>query len=50
MYVQIDGEPEIGGNRMEIEVLPRALRILVPRHAHPDLFQESPHELRDVPG
>jgi diacylglycerol kinase (ATP) len=45
MYLQVDGEPENAGTSMTIEVLSRALHILVPRNAKSGLFQQSPKGL-----
>ena len=47
MYVQIDGEPENGGTSMTIEVVPHALRILVPRNTQCELFQASPRRFTE---
>lgn len=41
MFVQIDGEPELGGKQLEIEVLPQALRVLVPENAPQSLYTQS---------
>lgn len=41
IYVQIDGEPEQGGEQIEIEVLPQALRVLVPESAPQSLYSRS---------
>jgi len=40
MYVQIDGEPEQGGEQINIEVLPQALRVLVPENAPQSLYTQ----------
>lgn len=41
IYVQIDGEPEQSGEQVEVEVLPRALRVLVPESAPQSLYSQS---------
>jgi diacylglycerol kinase family enzyme len=41
MYVQVDGEPENSEGEVSIEVLPRALHILVPEKAPRALFEQS---------
>jgi YegS/Rv2252/BmrU family lipid kinase len=41
MYVQVDGEPENSDREVSIQVLPRALRILVPEKAPRALFGQT---------
>ena len=41
MYVQIDGEPEQGGEQIDIQVLPQALHVLVPENAPQSLYTQS---------
>jgi diacylglycerol kinase family enzyme len=41
LSIQIDGEPEQGGELIEIEVLPQALRVLVPEKAPQSLYSQS---------
>jgi diacylglycerol kinase (ATP) len=38
LYIQMDGEPEVGGEQVTIEVLPRALNVVVPAQAPKSLF------------
>jgi diacylglycerol kinase family enzyme len=40
MYVQIDGEPEQGGEQIDIQVLPQALHVLVPENAPQSLYTQ----------
>lgn len=37
--VQMDGEPMLGGNKVEIRILPRSLRVLLPSQANRYLIQ-----------
>jgi YegS/Rv2252/BmrU family lipid kinase len=39
IYLQMDGEPEIGGKQVSISVLPRSLKVLIPERAPNELFQ-----------
>lgn len=39
LYLQLDGEPELGGERVEISVLHKAMKVLVPEQAPDSLFQ-----------
>jgi diacylglycerol kinase family enzyme len=39
IYLQMDGEPEFGGNQVSISVLPRNLKVLIPEGAPEMLFQ-----------
>jgi diacylglycerol kinase (ATP) len=39
IYLQMDGEPEFGGERVSISVLHRALKVLIPDRAPEALFQ-----------
>jgi diacylglycerol kinase (ATP) len=41
IYLQMDGEPEIGGMRVVITVLPKALKVLIPDHAPKTLFEAA---------
>jgi YegS/Rv2252/BmrU family lipid kinase len=41
LYMQIDGEPEQGNRQIDIEVVPQALRVLVPRKAPQSLYTQS---------
>jgi diacylglycerol kinase (ATP) len=41
MYVQIDGEPEVGGQEVTIRVIPRKLKILVPDQSPSHLFERN---------
>ena len=43
IYLQMDGEPEIGGTRVSVSVLPRQLKVIVPEQAPGSLFR-YPHE------
>jgi YegS/Rv2252/BmrU family lipid kinase len=45
MHVQVDGEPEDSDGEVFIQVLPRALRVLVPEKAPRALFGQSPLSL-----
>lgn len=45
MYVQVDGEPEKGNGRIDIRVLPKSLRVLVPEKAPRALFGSPPVSL-----
>ena len=38
IYLQLDGEPEYGGERVTVSVLPRALKVLIPDTAPKTLF------------
>lgn len=39
IYLQMDGEPEFGGQQVAVSVLPRALKVLIPETAPQSLFQ-----------
>ena len=41
IYIQMDGEPEIGGEHVTIEVLPRLLKVLIPEQASKSLLQNA---------
>jgi diacylglycerol kinase family enzyme len=41
IYLQLDGEPEIGGKQVAIAVLPKSLRVLIPDKAPKSLFQAN---------
>jgi YegS/Rv2252/BmrU family lipid kinase len=41
IYLQMDGEPEIGGKRVAITVLPKALKVLIPDQAPKTLFEAA---------
>lgn len=41
LFLQIDGEPEQGGAQIDIEVIPQALRVLVPKKAPQSLYSHS---------
>lgn len=41
IYIQMDGEPEIGGEHVTIEVLPRLLKVLIPDQASKSLFSNA---------
>jgi YegS/Rv2252/BmrU family lipid kinase len=41
IYIQMDGEPEVGGEQVTIEVLPRALRVMIPDQSSQSLFQSA---------
>jgi diacylglycerol kinase (ATP) len=41
IFIQMDGEPEIGGDRVTVEVLPRQLKVLIPENSTNTLFQGS---------
>jgi diacylglycerol kinase family enzyme len=45
MHIQLDGEPEEGGNEVAIHVIPKALKILVPEESRLDLFNHEPLEV-----
>lgn len=40
IYLQMDGEPEVGGRHLAISVLPRQLKVIIPDQAPHDLFQK----------
>ncbi len=44
IYLQMDGEPEFGGMRVSISVLPRVLKVLIPDQASKSLFQADHHQ------
>lgn len=39
IYLQMDGEPEFGGRKVSISVLPRSLKVIIPEGAPKELFQ-----------
>jgi diacylglycerol kinase family enzyme len=39
IFIQMDGEPEVGGEQVTIEVLPRVLRVMIPDQASQSLLQ-----------
>ena len=39
IFIQMDGEPEVGGEQVTIEVLPRVLRVMIPDLASQSLLQ-----------
>jgi diacylglycerol kinase (ATP) len=39
IYLQMDGEPEIGGRKVSIRVLPKSLKVMIPEGAPKELFQ-----------
>jgi YegS/Rv2252/BmrU family lipid kinase len=39
IYIQMDGEPEVGGERVAIEVIPQELKVLIPDQSSQSLFQ-----------
>lgn len=41
IYLQMDGEPEVGGKQVAISVLPRQLKVIVPDQAPHDLFRRD---------
>lgn len=41
IHMQMDGEPEIGGTRVSVSVLPRQLKVLVPNQAPDSLFEHQ---------
>lgn len=41
IYLQMDGEPETSGQRVEVSVLPRQLKVMIPEKAPANLFQLS---------
>ena len=41
IYLQMDGEPEIGGTKVEVSVLHRQLKVLVPDQAPDNLFRNQ---------
>ena len=41
MYIQMDGEPDAGGGKVDIRVLPRALNVLVPEGAPQQIFSKK---------
>ncbi|MBK5108692.1 MAG: diacylglycerol kinase family lipid kinase [Anaerolineales bacterium] len=41
IHMQMDGEPEIGGTRVSVSVLPRQLKVLVPDQAPDSLFENQ---------
>ncbi len=42
LYFQLDGEPAVVAHRVAIRVLPRALRVLMPKHVAATLVSEAP--------
>lgn len=42
IYLQMDGEPEVGGQQVAISVLPRQLKVMVPDQAPSSLFLSQP--------
>ncbi len=44
IYLQMDGEPEFGGEQVSISVLHRALKVLIPDQAPKSLFQANHHQ------
>ena len=44
IYLQLDGEPEYGGERVTVSVLPRALKVLIPDTAPKSLFHVDPQK------
>lgn len=42
IYLQMDGEPEFGGQQVAISVLPRQLKVMVPDQAPSSLFLSQP--------
>ena len=40
IYLQLDGEPDVGDGGVSISVLPKALKVLVPEEASPKLFSD----------
>jgi YegS/Rv2252/BmrU family lipid kinase len=42
IYLQMDGEPEVGGQQVAISVLPRQLKVMVPDRAPSSLFLSQP--------
>jgi diacylglycerol kinase (ATP) len=53
MFLQMDGEPSKGGKKTEIEVLPRALKVLLPSNTPQTLFakaKESTTQTESVDG
>ena len=41
IFIQMDGEPEIGGEQVTVEVLPHALRVMIPDQSSQSLFQNA---------
>ena len=41
IFIQMDGEPEIGSEQVTVEVLPRALRVMIPDRSSQSLFQNA---------
>ncbi|UCD41502.1 MAG: diacylglycerol kinase family lipid kinase [Chloroflexota bacterium] len=41
IFLQMDGEPEIGGRQVSISVIPRGLKVLIPEGAPEELFQAN---------
>jgi len=41
IFIQMDGEPEDGGEQVTVEVLPRALRVMIPDRSSQSLFQNT---------
>ena len=42
IYLQLDGEPEVGGKQVAIAVLPKSLKVLIPDKAPRPVFQADP--------
>lgn len=42
IYLQMDGEPEVGGQQVAISVLPKQLKVMVPDQAPSSLFLSQP--------
>ncbi len=44
IYLQLDGEPEVGGKQVAIAVLPKSLKVLIPDKAPRSVFQADPQK------
>jgi len=43
IYIQMDGEPEVGGEQVSVEVLPQVMKVLIPDQSPDSLFQGTNH-------
>lgn len=43
IFIQMDGEPEVGGEQVSIEVLPQVMKVLIPDQSPDSLFQGTNH-------
>ena len=41
MYFQMDGEPEFGGEKVTIKVVPKGLKVFIPDQTPGELFDDK---------